>query len=461
MKTNNEESKEKKTAIVYTLTERFIQVKMKKDEDDIRFIRMLRYTRWDSSAFLWVISRTDTNMQLLQNHFGDRFIEAVAQVQASVQVVPKQQPDVAPNMLQVVKFNHGRIRLIFRYNKELIKLIKVLPFFSWDKENNWWTLPHTEKILEALVQFCQDAGWEYQYIEDIRHLNRKARQKPAEVENYRQVPECYTDKLNVLRYSKNTIKTYVDCFKEFINYYSNKELDAITQQEIMDYLLYLVQERQISESYQNQAINSIKFYYEKVMKGKRNVYYIERPRREKSLPTVLSLEETNQIINHITNLKHRCLIMTCYSGGLRISEVLNLKLEDIDSKRMLIHIKGGKGKKDRVTLLSQKLLEILREYYLLYKPADYLFAGQMGGRYAERSAQNVLKQACMKAGIKRHVTLHTLRHSFATHLLENGTDLRYIQSLLGHESPKTTQIYTHITTKGIDQIKNPLDGLSL
>ena len=169
MKTNNEESKEKKTAIVYTLTERFIQVKMKKDEDDIRFIRMLRYTRWDSSAFLWVISRTDTNMQLLQNHFGDRFIEAVAQVQASVQVVPKQQPDVAPNMLQVVKFNHGRIRLIFRYNKELIKLIKVLPFFSWDKENNWWTLPHTEKILEALVQFCQDAGWEYQYIEDIRH----------------------------------------------------------------------------------------------------------------------------------------------------------------------------------------------------------------------------------------------------------------------------------------------------
>ena len=229
----------------------------------------------------------------------------------------------------------------------------------------------------------------------------------------------------------------------------------------MDYLLYLVEQRQISTSYQNQAINAIKFYYEKVMKGPRKVYYIERPRKEKLLPTVLSEEEVVKIIESIHNLKHKCLIMTCYSGGMRISEVLNLRPSDIDSKRMLITIKGAKGKKDRVTILSAKLLALLREYYKMYKPAEYLFSGYSGGKYAERSAQNIIKHACSAAGILKHVTLHTLRHSWATHLLENGTDIRYIQSLLGHSSPKTTQIYTHITTKGLDQITNPLDKMNI
>ncbi|MCD6345847.1 MAG: tyrosine-type recombinase/integrase [Bacteroidales bacterium] len=226
-------------------------------------------------------------------------------------------------------------------------------------------------------------------------------------------------------------------------------------------MLYLVEDRQVSSSYQNQAINSIKFYYEKVLKGPRRVYYIERPRKEKTLPAVMSEAEVKMIFEKMTNLKHKCLLMTCYSGGLRISEVLNLKPSDIDSSRMLIHIRGGKGKKDRVTLLSTKLLEILREYYKMYKPGEYLFAGQMGGKYSDRSAQLVIKRAADRAGIGRRVTMHTLRHSFATHLLENGTDIRYIQSLLGHASPKTTQIYTHITTKGIDQIKNPLDNLGI
>ncbi len=153
--------------------------------------------------------------------------------------------------------------------------------------------------------------------------------------------------------------------------------------------------------------------------------------------------------------------MTSYSGGFRISEVLNLKIDDIDSDRMLIHIREGKGKKDRYTLLSKTLLENLRKYYLAYRPSDYLFEGQTRGRYSERSAHQILMKAIKKVAISKHVTMHTLRHSFATHLLENGTDLRYIQSLLGHSSPKTTQIYTHITTKGIDQIQNPLDKLDV
>ena len=163
----------------------------------------------------------------------------------------------------------------------------------------------------------------------------------------------------------------------------------------------------------------------------------------------------------IENSKHKCLIMTAYSAGLRIGELLNLKPEDIDSKRMLITIRQGKGKKDRVTLLAGRLLELLREYYVKYHPKEYLFEGIAGGKYSASSVQSILKEACRKARITKHVTMHTLRHSFATHLLEHNTDIRYIQELLGHANPKTTQIYTHITTKGLDQLRSPLDYLEL
>jgi len=452
-----------KGPIQLSITDRFFLLKMKKDEQDIRFLRTLRYARWDSAAFCWAISRTEENLIMIRNYFADRLTENNGDspmINTNV-AIAKPLPDIEANTLLVVKYHNGRVRLIFRYEKEMVKLIKTLPLYSWDKENRWWTIAHTEGALAQLVSFCDQNGWGYRYVEDIRHLNRKPRLRPDEVTNYRQVPVTYLDKLTVLRYSANTIKTYKDCFCEFINYFSSKEIDDITQEEIQAYLLYLVEERQISVSYQNQVINSIKFYFEKVLKGSRRVYYIERPRKEKILPSVLSEAEVKLIIENIANLKHKCLIMTCYSAGLRISEALNLKPADIDSKRMMIHIRGGKGKKDRITLLSLRLLEILREYYRLYKPGEYLFSGQMGGQYSERSAQLVLKEAARRAGITRKVTLHTLRHSFATHLLENGTDLRYIQSLLGHSSPKTTQIYTHITTKGFDQIKNPLDNLGI
>jgi len=217
----------------------------------------------------------------------------------------------------------------------------------------------------------------------------------------------------------------------------------------------------VSTSYQNQAINSIKFYFEKIAGRDRETFYVDRPRREKFLPVVLSEEEVRSVIGSIDNLKHKCLIMTAYSAGLRIGELLSLRIRDIDSNRMLIRVNQGKGMKDRVTLLSVKLLEMLLKYYRQYHPREFLFEGVSGGRYSERSIQNVLKHACLKAGILKHCTMHTLRHSFATHLLEHNTDIRYIQELLGHTNPKTTQIYTHITTRGLDQLRSPLDNIQL
>lgn len=222
----------------------------------------------------------------------------------------------------------------------------------------------------------------------------------------------------------------------------------------------------MSASYQNQAINAIKFYFEKVRGGQRKFYNIDRPQREKILPQVCSEEEIVSIFKATENLKHRTILMTIYSAGLRISELINLKIAHIDSHRMQIRVVQSKGKKDRYTLLSHKNLKLLREYMRAYKPHEYLFEGQASTRqlpipYTSRSIQAFLKESVRKAGITKNVTAHTLRHSFATHLLDHGTDLRYIQSLLGHESSKTTEIYTHITTKGFDQIVSPLDQLNL
>lgn len=197
------------------------------------------------------------------------------------------------------------------------------------------------------------------------------------------------------------------------------------------------------------------------MGGKRKMYLIERPRKETYLPEVLSEEEVTAILKSIINLKHKALIMTIYSGGLRISELINLKVKDIDSDRMNIRVAQSKGKKDRYTLLSKKTLLTLRQYFKEFKPKEWLFEGEGGGPYTDSSIYQIFKKALASAKIKKKVSIHSLRHSFATHLLENGTDLRYIQNLLGHSSSKTTEIYTHITNKGFDQIKNPLDKLDI
>jgi len=263
------------------------------------------------------------------------------------------------------------------------------------------------------------------------------------------------------RYSENTIKSYTNHLKMFIQFYPDEDLNTITDEQIKDYLIFLIDERKVSSSYQNQAINAIKFYYEQVLGRPTKKYYLQRPKKEKKLPAVLSEEEVAKILKQISNIKHKAIIYLIYSGGLRLSEVINLKIEDIDSKRKQIWIRGAKGKKDRITLLSDKVLISLREYYKEYKPKLWLFEGADGGQYSSRSVQNIFKLALKKSNIKKHATIHTLRHSFATHLLEHGTDLRYIQELLGHNSSKTTEIYTHITKTGMEKIKSPLDELEI
>jgi integrase/recombinase XerD len=270
----------------------------------------------------------------------------------------------------------------------------------------------------------------------------------------------YNRLLRFKNYSLSTIKTYTNYFEMFLDHFKGKETNILSKNEIMDFLLK-ESEKGFSAAYQNQLVNSIKFYYEKVLGRQKEFYNLPRAKKQFKLPVVFSEEEIVQLFDQIDNFKHKCILYLIYSAGFRIIEAVNMKIADIDSTRNLIVIKGAKGKKDRNTLLSQTLLEMLRHYYKLYQPKEYLFEGETGGQYSVKSIQNIFNKALASSGIKKEATVHSLRHSFATHLLERGTDLRYIQELLGHESSKTTEIYTHITKKGMDKIASPLDNLDI
>ncbi len=272
-----------------------------------------------------------------------------------------------------------------------------------------------------------------------------------------QVLQQYRNRLIQRRYSKNTISIYCNYFEDFYNYFKNTKLQNIIPDQINTYILNLIETKNISISQQNQRINAIKFYYEKILGKDKQYYTLHRPKKEQKLPKVLGKDEVKRILSSVNNVKHKCILMLIYSAGLRRSELIDMKISDIDSERMVINIKGAKGKKDRISLLSKNTLMILRDYYREYKPQTFLFEGQEGGKYSATSVANILKRAAKKAGIQKTVTPHMLRHSFATHLLEQGTDLRYIQELLGHNSTKTTEIYTHVSKKAMDNIRNPID----
>ena len=375
-----------------------------------------------------------------------------------------EQKTLQVNLKHLLIKKQKKIGIQFYPNKVLQALIKELPNPKWSDQFNMVYLPNTKNNLDAIFKKFKGVAWV-----NTSHFFRDKPINPyrdklsldyfrnrKQSEGYKHCPPEYLQKLEIQKYALNTVKTYITCFEAFINHYKNLDLLEINEELIRQYLQKLVQEKK-SNSYINQAINSIKFYYEGVLGMPNRFYSVERPRKENKLPKVISKEEVKAIINATNNIKHRCIVSLLYSAGLRRSELLNLKLSDIDSQRMIIKIIGAKGNKDRFTLLSDSVLEDLRLYFKEYKPQKWLFEGVNCKQYAPTSVVKIIKMASAKANIKQNVTPHVLRHSFATHLLENGTDLRYIQALLGHSSSKTTEIYTHVAINNFNKIKNPLD----
>lgn len=442
------------------ITDKHIFIKLPKNENDIQFIRSFKYAAWDSHNYCWIVPNQRNAADRIKGYFSPRMPVVKEYTQQNDYRETIEKPEFAKDELLLINNSNKGLKVYFCYNKELAFEIKRIPYCRWNAEEHHWAVPFSEKFIAEIKQIAKQYNLNFIYKESQKS-KIKPRTSRHDIKNFRVCPAEYIAKLNELRYSKNTIDTYKHMFEEFINHFSDTEIYDITDEMIIDFLRYLVKERNISGSYQNQSINSIKFYYERVLGGHRKIYSIDRPRKEKILPEVLSEEEIIKILNATENLKHKAILMTIYSAGLRISELVNLKIKDIDSERMQIRVAQAKGKKDRYTLLGEKTLEILRKYVSEYKPKNWLFEGMKGEQYSTSSIQANLKIAVDKVGIRKRVTVHTLRHSFATHLLEAGTDIRYIQSLLGHSSGKTTEIYTHITTKGFEQIKSPLDKLKI
>lgn len=262
--------------------------------------------------------------------------------------------------------------------------------------------------------------------------------------------------LEVKRYSKNTIDQYSSVV-QLAQQFFNQPLNKVDETELHKYFYHMVHTKNISYSYQKQIAMGLKLYYKEVFNTNINLEFLFPKRKPEKLPIILSKKDILKIIEKTNNLKHKCMVALTYSAGLRIGELIDLKIVDIDSSRMIIHIKSAKGNKDRIIPLSEKLLEILREYYKEYGPKEYLFEGQKGGKYSTSSFNKLLKAACKRARINKNITAHTLRHSYATHLLEKGTDIRVIQKLLGHNSIKTTMLYTQVSEPTMLNVKSPFD----
>ncbi|WP_264564816.1 tyrosine-type recombinase/integrase [Flavobacterium sp. N3904] len=342
---------------------------------------------------------------------------------------------------QLIKHRgESRIAIYFEKNQDWIDRIKQQEGSRWSQTLGIWHLPDTFEnrmlfqIAEVPIQLPSAEGI-------------------AQIQKFK----CW---LLSRRYSDSTITTYTEALRYFLTFYNEKPVAEIDNNDVIRYNNEYILNNKLSGSFQNQMVSSIKLFFSTVRETKIELDKIHRPKREKVLPNVLSKEEVKLILNAHINLKHKTMLSLIYACGLRRSELLHLKPTDIDSKRGIVIIRQSKGKKDRIAPLSGKILLMLRDYYLAFKPTTWLFEGNtVGETYSEKSLQSVLKHALHKAGITKPVSLHWLRHSFATHLLENGTDLRYIQELLGHNSSKTTEIYTHVSTKNIQQIKSPFDDL--
>ena len=344
--------------------------------------------------------------------------------------------------IKVSKMNEGRIKVILPYNPNDIQKLKTISGYIWHPNGKYWSLPYIEKNISKLQTIFSNEKIEFD--SSINIINDPF--------------EKLRNELISRKYSTKTVKSYIGYNIKLLKFTEKTPIE-INNEDIINFLAYLAEEKDLSTSSLNITISALKFYYGNILM-KNFIYDLKRPKKDKKLPVVLNKEEISRILSSTENIKHISILMLVYSAGLRVSEVVKLKVEDIDTQRKLIHVKGAKGRKDRYTILSEKALNILRNYFVEYNPKTWLFTGITPEKHiSTRTIQAIFKQACKVTNIKKEASVHSLRHSFATHLLESGVDLRYIQELLGHKSSKTTEIYTHISNKDLIKIKSPLDNL--
>lgn len=370
-----------------------------------------------------------------------------------------------------------RIRLTFDFDPILTEAVKQIPGRLWSRTLKAWHVPRDRELLEQLVKSLSSG------IETATKIPLEPKPKhsdpgdtlPLTMQLQREdIPEVeimnivishimrFKEYLQAQRYSESTIKSYTEALKIFLIQVWPRQVHEITDNDALLFFKTYCYDKKLSISWQRLIINAIKLFYKTIEHKKIQVENLGRPHKDKLLPNVLSKEEVTRIIKSTGNQKHRAMLSLIYSCGLRRGELLKLLPSHIDSQRKVIIIKAAKGRKDRMVPVPISMLEMLREYFKVYRPKRYLFEGHHPGEpYSDRSLNLVFKKSCRMAKIKKNATLHWLRHSFATHHLEKGTDLRYIQELLGHNSSRTTEIYTHVSAKKLQEIRSPFEDLEL
>jgi site-specific recombinase XerD len=358
--------------------------------------------------------------------------------------------------------NVNGILLQFPINLQLNKIISSLGVAKYSYTKKGWIIPTNKSYLNKLILLTKNIA-----EVNINSLKAVPAKPPLTSTSLAHIiPKNKIHYENLKQhlvnsgYSPSTIKTYTGEFAVFLQTIGKTDASLLTPQRLCKYFYYCHIQLKLTENTLHSRINALKYFYEKVLGYDKFFYEIPRPKKKLALPKVISEEKIIDYIINLKNLKHKAILLLSYSAGLRVSEVINLQVTDIDSQRMQIAINGAKGKKDRRVPLSKTILEILREYYKTYKPKFWLFEGQQKGeKYCTRSAQLIFKQTYKQANLPPSVSFHSLRHSYATHLLDNGTDIKYIQDLLGHNSIKTTLKYIHVTNKDLIKIESPLDKI--
>ncbi|MFA5492789.1 MAG: tyrosine-type recombinase/integrase [Bacteroidales bacterium] len=425
----------------------------------IEKVKTLNNARWSATHGAWHIPYTQKDLE----EFKKVFTQVKVEEEQSGKNLDQRTTDkeLEDNRLVI---NDKKICVYGRLSETDIDFLNKIKYCRWSHSRKCYELPNYGNNLDRIRRH---------FGESLKELTQQKILTSSIHDNVANTPlvlstpdyvhpyiERFEKWLQYKRYSESTISSYSDGVKTFLSFCYPKLPTEIDNSDMLNFVHSYIINNGYSYSYQNQIINGTKIFFREIVKSELNIDKLERPRTEHKLPTVLSKEEVRRLLEVLVNLKHRTMLSLIYACGLRRSELLGLKPGAIDSKRNFLIIRQSKGNKDRLVPLSEKILDLLREYYKMYKPAVWLFEGQESGYpYSEQSLQSVMRQAVQKSRIKKTATLHTLRHSYATHLLESGVDLRYIQEILGHKSSKTTEIYTHVSTKSLGNIKSPFDDL--
>lgn len=438
-------------------------------------IRQIQGAYWSPALKYWLLPYTFANWNLLKHHFQEAnfyfesgFIPPEETDSPALQ--PVAPPPVQSEVILLKKHPSNPALLRIYLPKDLtaawLPTVKNIHGRRWNPDALAWEAPLTKVTVRFIEKYLSGvAHWTFTPGPD---LPERIEMPPRTPYTPKFVPARYEAAVTALeqvlllkRYSHRTVKTYLTTFRQFIRFYDTFKPSQLSRSHIDAYIAHQIKTKHISESHQNQILSAIKIFYEEVVHQSEKVRFLIRPKRPTKLPHVLTEQEVSLLLKATGNLKHKCILMLIYSGGLRLSELIQLRLADLEPDAGRIFVYGGKGKKDRCTILSPKVWQQLQEYIAVFRPVEWVFEGQDGGQYTARSVQKIFTACKERSGINPYATVHTLRHSFATHLLESGVDLRYIQDLLGHESSKTTEIYTHITRIGSDRVQSPFDRLHL